>query len=190
MTARSRLRILVLGYLVRGPLGGLAWHYLQYVLGLARLGHDVFFLEDSGDHPSCYDPVLNVVGTDPTYGLAFAADAFERLGLGERWTYYDAHRGAWFGPAAEAVLTLCGTADVLLNVSCVNPLRSWMQQVPVRVLIDTDRCSRRFDTLPIRPRTRGRHHTRRSSLLARTSASRGAPSRRMDFRGVRRVSRS
>src|SRR5688572_23932997 len=42
----DRLRILVLGYLVRGPLGGLAWHYVQYVLGLARLGHDVYFLED------------------------------------------------------------------------------------------------------------------------------------------------
>ena len=35
------LRILVLGYIVSGPLGGLAWHHLQYVLGLARLGHDV-----------------------------------------------------------------------------------------------------------------------------------------------------
>ena len=34
----GRLRVIVLGYIVRGPLGGLAWHPLQYVLGLARLG--------------------------------------------------------------------------------------------------------------------------------------------------------
>ncbi len=81
--APSKLRIVVLGYLVRGPLGGLAWHYLQYVAGLARLGHDVFFLEDSDDYPSCYDPVQNVMLTDPAYGLAFATHAFDRLGLGD-----------------------------------------------------------------------------------------------------------
>src|SRR5262245_29757198 len=99
----SRLRIIVLGYLIRGPLGGIAWHHLQYVLGLARLGHDVFFVEDSDDSPSCYDPVRNAMGVDPTYGLAFAARAFKRLGLKDRWTYYDAHLDSWCGPAAENV---------------------------------------------------------------------------------------
>jgi len=55
-SATPRLRILVLGYLVRGPLGGIAWHYLQYVVGLSRLGHDVFFFEDSDDYPSAMTP--------------------------------------------------------------------------------------------------------------------------------------
>ena len=31
----DRLRIIVLGYIVRGPMGGMAWHHLQYVMGLA-----------------------------------------------------------------------------------------------------------------------------------------------------------
>src|SRR5688572_24755994 len=52
----SRLRIIVLGYLIRGPVGGLAWHHLQYVMGLVDLGHDAYFLEDSDDYPSCYEP--------------------------------------------------------------------------------------------------------------------------------------
>lgn len=138
IAASSRLRVVVLGYLVRGPLGGIAWHYLQYVAGLARLGHDVYFVEDSDDYPSCYDPVRNVTDMNPRYGLAFAADAFDRLGLGERWAYYDAHRNCWFGPAADLGAALCRTADVLLNVSGVNPVRSWMEHIPVRVLIDTD----------------------------------------------------
>jgi len=135
---QSQLRILVLGYLVRAPLGGIAWHYLQYVVGLSRLGHDVFFFEDSDDYPSCYDPVRNLTDADPTYGLGFAARAFERLGLGQRWTYYDAHADRWRGPAAHCALALCETADVVLNVSGVNPLRSWMRDIPARVLIDTD----------------------------------------------------
>ncbi len=137
-SANQRLRIIVLGYIVRGPLGGLAWHHLQYVLGLARLGHDVYFLEDSDDYPSCSNPERDTLGTDPTYGLQFIRNVFARLGLTERWAYYDAHTGRWFGSAAEQILDRCATAELLLNISGVNPLRAWCQQIPARALIDTD----------------------------------------------------
>src|SRR5213593_66977 len=90
--ASSQLRVIVLGYIVRGPLGGLAWHHLQYVIGLHRLGHDVVFLEDSGDSRwCCYDPTRHITDADPTYGLAFTALACERAGVADRWAYYDAH---------------------------------------------------------------------------------------------------
>jgi hypothetical protein len=45
---RGGLKIVVLGYIVRGPFGGMAWHHLQYVLRFRRLGHEVTFIEDSG----------------------------------------------------------------------------------------------------------------------------------------------
>lgn len=134
----ERLRIVVLGYIVRGPLGGLAWHHLQYALGLARLGHDVHFVEDSDDHPSCYDPSVDRTGTNPSYGLRFAGRAFDALGLGGRWAYHDAHGRGWLGPAANRVLEACARADVLLNLSGMNPLRPWVAQIPVRALVDTD----------------------------------------------------
>jgi hypothetical protein len=133
----SRLRIAVLGYIVRGPIGGMAWHHLQYVLGLARLGHDVRFIEDSDDYPSCYDPSRGVMDEDPTYGLRFATAAFDRLGLSDCWAYHDAHAGLWHGPAADT-LDWLARADLLLNVSGVNPLRPWLLGVPARALIDTD----------------------------------------------------
>jgi hypothetical protein len=132
------LRIVVLGYVVRGPLGGLAWHHLQYALGLARLGHDVWFVEDSDDYPSCYDPVRNVTDTDPSYGLGFARRAFGRLGLGDRWAFHDAHRSQWAGPAARHAPALCRSADLVLNLSGVNPLRPWLEHAPARALVDTD----------------------------------------------------
>jgi hypothetical protein len=132
------MRIIVLGYIVRGPLAGLAWHHLQYVLGLGRLGYDVYFMEDSDDYPSCYDPERYVVDTDPAYGLRFIASAFDRLGLGARWAYFDAHAGSWKGPAAERAVRLCEGADLLLDVSGVNPMREWYHAIPRRVLIDTD----------------------------------------------------
>jgi hypothetical protein len=134
----ERLRIVVLGYIVRGPLGGLAWHHLQYVLGLARLGHDVYFIEDSDDYASCYDPARDLVDTDPTYGLNFITHAFAQLDLHNRWAYHDAHASRWHGPAATRALDICAAADLLLNLSGVNPLRDWALNIRARAFVDTD----------------------------------------------------
>ena len=132
------MNIIVLGYIVRGPLGGLAWHHLQYVAGLQRLGHCVTFLEDSDEYTSCFDPVRNVMDIDPSCGLAFTQRVFERLGLGSDWAYYDQHKQRWHGPLGAAARKVCGGADLLLDLSGVNPIRSWLEPIPVRVLIDTD----------------------------------------------------
>lgn len=120
-------------------MGGIAWHHLQYVMGLARLGHEVVFLEDSGDDDwSCYDPSTGTPGSDPTYGLEFTRTVFERVGLAAQWGFYDAHRERWFGPVAEKAHEICERAEVLLNVSEVNEMRPWFEGVPIRALIDTD----------------------------------------------------
>ncbi|MCA1625801.1 MAG: SOS response-associated peptidase [Acidobacteria bacterium] len=134
----SKLRIAVLGYIVRGPLGGMAWHHLQYVLGLKKLGHDVCFVEDSDDYPACYNPEIFECGIDASYGLRFINECFDRLGLKENWAYYDAHKNQWFGKPKETILDFFASVDVLLNVSGVNPLRDWALRVPKRVFIDTD----------------------------------------------------
>jgi hypothetical protein len=136
--ASSRLRIVVLGYVVRGPIGGMVWSDLHYVLGLRSLGHDVWFLEDSDDYPSCVDPVKKTIGTDPTRGLGLASALFERAGFGDRWAYHDAHTATWHGPAGGQIRTKAARADVLLNLAGVNPIRPWLEEIPHRVLIDKD----------------------------------------------------
>lgn len=132
------MRIAVLGYVVRSAIGGMAWHHLQYVLGLVRLGHVVRFVEDSDDYPACYDPSRHVMDTDPTYGLRFAADALRRLGLEKIWSYHDSHTGCWLGPDARGAEEFCRSADLLLNLSGANPLRDWTCATPVRAYVDTD----------------------------------------------------
>jgi hypothetical protein len=108
---KAGVRILVLGYVVRGPLAGHTWHHLQYLMGLAQQGHDVYFLEDSDDFESCYDPASHEVTADPTAGLVFAERIFARVGMETRWAYHDAHTGTWHGPAAPMVDELCRTAE-------------------------------------------------------------------------------
>lgn len=156
----NRLRIIVLGYLVRGPLGGLAWHHLQYVKGLSLLGHEVYFLEDSDDYEGCYNPQTDIVSADPGYGLRFAERCFGLLELQDCWAYYDAHTSSWYGPCTERIVSICEQTDVLLNVSGVNPLRPWHIDIPIRVLIDTDPAFTQIRHLqePIARQTALRHN--------------------------------
>lgn len=132
------LKIIVCVMWVRGPMGGLAWHHLQYLLGLKRLGHDVVFVEDSDDYPSCYDPRTGETSTDASYGLDFAKRTLGAIGFRADWAYHDSHTGHWHGPLAERAVELCESADLLLNLSEMNPLRPWLAVIPTRVLIDTD----------------------------------------------------
>jgi hypothetical protein len=134
----DRLRIVVLGFVVRGPLGGMVWSNLHYLMGLGRLGHDVYFVEDSDDYASCYDPAAGEFTTDPSYGLDFAARVFGPIGMGERWAYHDAHTGRWWGPCADRMVEICAGADLVLDLAGVNPLRSWLLDVPARALVDED----------------------------------------------------
>ena len=134
----QKLNIVVLGYIIRGPLGGLAWHHLQYVLGLSKLGHNVTFLEDSDKYESCFNPIKCEFSANASYGLAFARQSFALLGLHQCWAYYDAHTSTWHGPKSETVQTDCLNADLLLNLSGINPMRPWYDQIDTRVFIDTD----------------------------------------------------
>lgn len=134
----SGLRVVVLGYVVGFPLGGMTWHSLQYPLGLQRMGQDVWVIEDSGDYASCYDPVCGDLTEKPRYGLRYAADVYDRVGLGDRWAFRDGLAGTWHGPAGQAAEQLCATADVVVNLAGIHPLREWLRSVPVRVFVDCD----------------------------------------------------
>lgn len=132
------MRILVLGYIIRGPLGGLAWHHFQYVLGLHQMGCEVLFLEDSDSYPACYNPQTSEVNENPEYGLRFIRELFSAFDLNDKWAYFDEHTSTWYGQSKGQVHSFCNSAEIVLNISAVNPLREWWADIPCRVYIDTD----------------------------------------------------
>lgn len=113
-------RIVVAGYLVRGPLGGYMWQAAHYLLGLRALGHDVWFYEDTGHYAQAYDPLTNALGPEYAHGLTMAAAFLERIGLGDRWVFVDVARGEEHGPGAGRAAELLRHADLLLNVAGIN----------------------------------------------------------------------
>lgn len=136
--SNKKLNIVVAGYIVGGPLGGLVWHHLQYILGLHLMGHHVLFVEDSNDYPSCYHPKSYEVTTDPSYGLDFIQKVFTRYGVRDNWAYYNYHTDVWHGKTFSQVRSFADTADIFINLSGVNPLRDIFVNIPIRVLLDTD----------------------------------------------------
>ena len=117
----SPLRIVVTGLIAQHPsLGGVAWDYLQYVIGLARLGHDVYYLEDSGQWPYTVDggPTGNEwIAYDCTPNVRHLGAVMTRYGLGDRWAYRFPITPRWFGMPHRRRREVLATADLLLNIS-------------------------------------------------------------------------
>jgi hypothetical protein len=102
------------------------------------MGHEVLFIEDSEEYAACYDPTTFQMTTDPSYGLSFIRSVFSRYKLDDNWAYFDYHINQWYGKSQKKVMDFLREADVLLNISGVNPLRSWVEKIPMKVFIDTD----------------------------------------------------
>jgi hypothetical protein len=128
--AGTRLRILVSGMIAAVPgHGGATWAVLQYLLGLARLGHHVTFVEElAGDDP----PLERAPGT--VYMRAVA----ERFGLEERWALLRAGTRETAGISYAALGAAARDADLLINISGILADEELMASVPVRAYLDLD----------------------------------------------------
>jgi hypothetical protein len=120
-TSTQSLRIVVTGLITQHPrLGGITWHYLQYLLGLRELGHDVYYLEDSGEWPYSLDGGASGqewIAYDCATNVEHIGSVMKRFGLGERWSYRFPIRPKWFGMSDSTRCEVLRTADLLLNVS-------------------------------------------------------------------------
>ncbi len=136
--ATGRYLIVLAGYLVRFPLGGYAWQAAHYLLGLRTLGYDVWFYEDTGYYAPAFNPVTDDFGPTYDYGIAAAANFFDRLGLGERWVFVDTEHGVEYGPGAGRVDALIREADLLVNLGRLNRLPIEQRGGRPAVYIDLD----------------------------------------------------
>jgi hypothetical protein len=133
----DKLRIIVCGMVGLHPLGGVAWDYFHYVLGLAELGHEVVYHEDTW----CWvnHPVLGYPVDDPAYSVEFIRGFFEKHAphLKHRWHYQHLHE-QHFGMTAEAFDDFARSADVFLNVSGASFFPDALNPRAKKVFMDTD----------------------------------------------------
>jgi hypothetical protein len=103
------------GMIASYPVGGVAWDYGQYALGLERLGFEVFYLEDTGWQT--YDPRHGEYGEDCSYGVEFLARTLADFSpsLARRWRFRSMD-GRGFGMSEADFAEALDASDLFLNV--------------------------------------------------------------------------
>jgi hypothetical protein len=130
----DRLRIVVAGGMGAMPFAGVTWQVLHYLEGFRRLGHHVFYLEDTQRWP--YDPLNETVCDDAGPAIGYVGALMARHEYS--WAYRDVASGELYGASEKSLAEALASADVLVNVSGVMVLRDEHGRVPVRVYLETD----------------------------------------------------
>ena len=111
-----------MGFMAGIPIAGVIWQHLHYVVGLQRLGHEVYYLEDSSRLP--YDPVRLEITNDYSYAAGTLARLARDFGFEERWGFCARYlpdlptaglprpRMRELLATADAVFNVCGTQEI------------------------------------------------------------------------------
>ena len=113
------------GYIVRYPMGAMTWHFLQFILGLKRLGCDVYFLENSPWSQACYNPELNIMTDDASYGIKYLNDIMNLFDMSEKWVFID-YAGNYYGLNKSQTKRLLKRVDALVDCSGCCWLPEWL----------------------------------------------------------------
>jgi hypothetical protein len=115
MRTATRPVIVLLGMMSKMPDPGVVWQTMHYVVGLERLGWDVYYVEAHG-----VPPIKLMTGPDDDPGArasTFIAGVMERFGLGDRWAYHDAHgAGRCYGMTSRRLDEVYRSAEALINL--------------------------------------------------------------------------
>jgi hypothetical protein len=133
----KKLRLVVLSMMGRCPFGGQTWLSLNWLRGLAGLGHEVWYVEDDSVWP--YHPGKDSITDDCSYAVQHVASCMDRIGLPGQWAFRLADReGACWGMSPARLHELYRSCDALLNVVGATDLREEHLDAPFRVYIECD----------------------------------------------------
>jgi hypothetical protein len=112
----KKQRVVCMGFMGRCPIAGVIWQHLHYIVGLLRLGHEVYYVEDTLS--PCYDPIQFTWGDDSTYAAATLERLSREYGFEGRWAFCARHAPGMpcAGLDREKLRELYRTADAIFNI--------------------------------------------------------------------------
>jgi hypothetical protein len=134
----SRKRVVVMGFMANIPIAGVVWQHLHYIVGLQRLGHEVYYIEDSARLP--YDPVAAEITNDYSYALKYLARLATQFGFEERWAFCARYLQGepCHGLTRARMLELYRTADAILNICGTQELNDDLLQSGRLLYVESD----------------------------------------------------
>jgi hypothetical protein len=107
-------KIVLLGMMTKIPVAGAIWGTVQYLLGLQRLGYEVYYVEAHARTPS----MLMRHADDDSSALAarFIERVLRRFDLQHRWAFHALHAdGRCYGMTSGQLKELYRTAALIIN---------------------------------------------------------------------------
>src|SRR5690349_6989915 len=92
-------KIVILGMMTKMPVAGNVWLVAHYMVGLARLGYDPYYVEAHARTPSM---LMKNDGDDSSaLAAAFIGGVMRRFDLNDRWAFHALHDdGSCYGMSA------------------------------------------------------------------------------------------
>jgi hypothetical protein len=115
-------------------MGGMVWSNLQYLLGLARLGHDVWFVEQVPPRAIRPEGTPLTASVNARYFRALV----RAFGLEGRAALLEGGSRTTEGVPYDVLREAARRADVLLNVSGMLSDDALIAEIPARVYLDLD----------------------------------------------------
>ena len=112
----QRKRIVVMGFAAGCPIAGVVWQHIHYIVGMQRLGHEVYYIEDSARLP--YNPVTYEITNDYSYAAGILERLAREYGFEGRWSYCARYlpETPCAGLPLSRLRELYREADAILNV--------------------------------------------------------------------------
>jgi hypothetical protein len=115
-------KIVVMGFMGSMPIAGVIWQHIHYIVGLQRLRHRVFYVEDSARLP--YNPETFEINNEFDYAAALLQRLGREFGFERRWSFCARYLGGTptaglplgtirrLYREADAILNVCGTQEL------------------------------------------------------------------------------
>jgi hypothetical protein len=134
----KRKKIIVLGFMGGMPIAGVIWQHIHYIVGLQRLGHEVYYVEDTSNYP--YDPVAFNISDDYSHAAKVLAKLAEEHGFEGRWTYCARYKDPFesAGMSLAELRTLYREADCALNICGSHDLNEELHSIRNLVYVESD----------------------------------------------------
>jgi hypothetical protein len=134
----SGATVLVGGSVAQRPgSGGHTWVFLQYLLGLQRLGLEPLLI-DWLEPDMCRDRAGAPSEVEESWNVAYLAAVMERFGLGDRWAVLHDGGRMVLGMSDAGLERALGSAALLLNVNGFVHHERVLVRVPLRAYLDID----------------------------------------------------
>jgi hypothetical protein len=127
-----------MGFMGSIPIAGVIWQHIHYIVGLQRLGHDIYYVEDSARLP--YNPETFEVNNEFDYAAKLLTRLAREFDFKNRWAFCARYLkgNPTAGLTLKKIRQLYREADAVLNICGAQELNDDLLKSDRLIYIESD----------------------------------------------------